>query len=248
MSSQISDPKTQLIANFICKFRTLVYPGVPAFLPSSLSNLVGLQAFYLTGGNTIPAGSIVTPSTNSVISLSYLHTISIQATSLTGPIPDNAFAASANLTSVTLVNNPQLGDSLPSSLFNASLITLVVNGQSLSGQPFPSSGPGKAAQTLKTLDLSSNSLSGPLPNLSNFSALVELNFDSNQFTNLSGYGFPAGLTTISLEKNPDLTGSVPIQLCGSKILSSCDFRGTQLGVNGTNATTGMCGSCLFGDF
>lgn len=232
---------------------TLVFPGVPATLAPSLSSLVGLQALSITGDGNIPAGPVAPSSANasSIFSLSALHNITLQSTALTGPLPDATFANSHNLTSVQLVNNAHLGQTLPSSLFTLpSLNALVVNGQSLTQSltsAFSSASSGLKS-SLTTLDLSSNSLPGSVPDFSEFTALVELSLGANQFTSLpsSDSGLPASLKTLNMAKNPDLSGNVPNVVCADSALTACDLRNTQLGINGQNATTGMCGHCLFG--
>lgn len=233
---------------------TLVFPGVPSTLPSSLSSLVGLQTLSITGDGNIPAGSITSSSANasSVLSLSTLRTILFQSTALTGPLPDTIFSTS-NLTSVQLVNNAHLGQSLPSSLFALpGLKTLAVNGQGLTqslASLFSSASSGLKS-SLTTLDLSSNSLSGSIPDFSGFTALIELNLGINQFTSLPSSSlendFPTSLQTFNMARNPTLSGNVPSVVCTDSALTSCDLRSTQLGINGQNATTGMCGPCLFG--
>lgn len=234
---------------------TLVFPGVPAALPSSLSSLVGLQTLSITGDGNIPGGPITPSSSNatSVLSVSTLHSLSLQSTALTGPLPDTIFDASPNLTSVQLVNNAHLGQNLPSSLFALpGLKALVVNGQGLT-QSLSSLFSGASSgmkSSLATLDLSSNSLSGSVPDLSGFTALIELSLGANQFTSLpsssSDSGFPTSLKTLNMARNTDLGGNVPSVVCADSALTACDLRNTQLGINGQNATTGMCGPCMFG--
>lgn len=243
---------------------TLVFPGVPAALPASMaSGLVGLQTLSITGDGNVPAGSVLSSSSSSngnssasVLAIPSLQSVLLQSTALTGPLPDTFFAASTNLTSLQLVNNPHLGDSLPTSLFTLpSLKSLVVNGQGLTqvGGAINSAANGIKA-SLTTLDLSNNALSGSLPDLSAFSSLVEINLASNQFSALVGVstssgsddGFPSGLQTLNIANNSALSGSVPSTLCASTALKSCDLRSTQLGVNGADATTGSCGVCQFG--
>jgi hypothetical protein len=92
-------------------------------LPLSLVNLIGLQVLKVTGDSNIPGGAI---ENNSVLSLPSLQSVFLQSTALIGPLPDNVFAASSNLTSLTFVRNSQLGQSLPSSLFNLPLQSLCV--------------------------------------------------------------------------------------------------------------------------
>ncbi|KAF8316036.1 RNI-like protein [Clavulina sp. PMI_390] len=242
---------------------TLVFPGVPATLPTSLpAGLVAVKTLSITGDGNVPTGSIfVSSSTNStsnvtsVFAMPSLQTLTVQSTALTGPLSDDFFKQSTNLTSLTLVKNPQLGSSLPSSLFTspAQLKSVIVNGQSLSSAGGAITAASNAVKSsLTTLDLSTNSLSGSIPDFSAFSALTEVNLSQNQFTSLSSSsssdGFPSGLATLNVAGNSGLGGSVPSALCtaAGSTLQSCDLRSTELGLNGANATTGSCGSCLFG--
>jgi len=163
------------------------------------------------------------------------------------------FGASPNLTTVQLVNNAHLGQSLPSSLFALpGLKALVVNGQGLTQSLISlfSAASSGMKSSLTTLDLSSNSLSGSVPDLSGFTALIELSLGANQFTSLpsssSDSGFPTSLKTFNMARNTDLGGNVPSVVCADSGLTACDLRDTQLGINGQNATTGMCGPCIFG--
>ncbi|KAF8331324.1 uncharacterized protein EI90DRAFT_3123480 [Cantharellus anzutake] len=159
---------------------TLVFPGVPATLPGTLSSLIGLQTLSITGDSNIPSGQVQT----GVLSLPSLQSITLQSTGLTGPMPDNLFSTSSNLTTLTLASNGKLGQSLPSSLFNLSLSSLIVTSQSLTMSLAPISSSPTLSNSLHTLSLSTNSITGSIPSLNSFNNLVELHLDNNQLTSI----------------------------------------------------------------
>lgn len=97
-----------------------MFPGVPATLPTSLSSLIGLQNVQITGDSNIPSGAV---KTGGLLSLPSLQSIHIESTGLSD-LPDDVFANSSNLTSLTLARNANLGQSLPSSLLNLPLQSL----------------------------------------------------------------------------------------------------------------------------
>ncbi|KAG2153242.1 L domain-like protein [Suillus clintonianus] len=213
----------------------LTFPGVPATLPNELGALTGLESLQVIGGNSIPAGAL--PS--SFINLTSLSNLHIEATAIT-PLPDSLFSYLTAMTTLTLVRNPMMGASLPSTLTQVPLKNLVVNSQQLNN-PLPSLSSSSTLQaSLKLLDLSSTSLTGPIPNtISSFSSLTQLLLSNNNLQAPLPTTFPPSLQIISLQNNTALTGTVPSSLCNSTQLMSCSLQSTGL------SASGGCGSCQF---
>ncbi|KAG1854206.1 L domain-like protein [Suillus subalutaceus] len=209
----------------------LTFPGVPATLPNELGALTGLESFQVIGGNSIPAGALPSSFANLTI-LSNLH---IEATSIT-QLPDNIFSSLTAITTLTLIRNPTMGSSLPSSLTQLPLQNLVINSQSLTN-PLPSLSSSPALQaSLKLLDLSSTSLTGPIPNtISSISSLTQLLLSNNNLQPPFPTTFPPSLQILNLQNNTALTGTVPNSLCNSTLLTSCELGSTGL--------SGGCGLC-----
>lgn len=67
----------------------------------------------------------------SMLNLANLSTIDIEYTALSGSISSVDFGAAQALSSLVLVNNPQLGNALPALNRNSQLKTLAVTGQGL---------------------------------------------------------------------------------------------------------------------
>ncbi|KAG1739091.1 L domain-like protein [Suillus paluster] len=213
----------------------LTFPGVPATLPNELGALTGLQTLQVIGGNSIPAGSLPSSFTN-LTSLSNLH---IEATAITA-LPDNLFSSLKAVTTFTLVRNPMMGTSLPSTLTKLPLQNLVVNSQNITNPLSSLSSSSTLQASLQLLDLSSTSLTGIIPNtISSFSALTQLLLSNNNLQPPLPNTFPPSLQILSLQNNTALTGTVPSSLCSSTQLKNCSLQNT-----GLNATGG-CGSCQF---
>ncbi|KAH7925290.1 L domain-like protein [Leucogyrophana mollusca] len=211
----------------------LTFPGVPATLPNELGSLTGLESLQVIGGNSIPAGALPSSFTN----LTALANLKLQATAITS-LPDSLFSSLKAVTTLTLVNNANMGTSLPSTLTQLSLQNLVVNSQQL-GNPLSSLSSSSSLQSsLQLLDLSSTSLTGTIPSsISTFSALTQLLLSSNNIQAPLPSTFPPSLQILSLQNNTALTGTVPTSLCSSSSLKSCSLQNTGL------SASGGCGSC-----
>ncbi|KAG1824379.1 uncharacterized protein BJ212DRAFT_1319762 [Suillus subaureus] len=209
----------------------LTFPGVPATLPNELGALTGLESLQVIGGDSIPAGALPSSFTNLTI-LSNLH---IEATAIT-QLPDNLFSSLTSITTLTLIRNPTMGSSLPSSLTQLPLQNLVINSQSLTN-PLPTLSSSPALQTsLKLLDLSSTSLTGPIPNtISSISSLTQLLLSNNNLQPPFPTTFQSSLQILNLQNNTALTGTIPNSLCNSTLLTSCELGSTGL--------SGGCGLC-----
>ncbi|KAG0708684.1 L domain-like protein [Suillus ampliporus] len=213
----------------------LTFPGVPATLPNELGALTGLESLQVVGGNSIPAGALPSSFTN-LTSLSNIH---IEATSITS-LPDNLFSSLKAVTTLTLVRNPMMGSSLPSTLSQLPLQNLVINSQNLTNPLSSLSSSSTLQASLKLLDLSTTSLTGTIPGtISSFLALTQLLLTNNNLQPPLPSGFPPSLQILSLQNNTALSGTLPSSLCSSTQLKTCSLQNT-----GLNATGG-CGSCQF---
>ncbi|KAG2063825.1 L domain-like protein [Suillus decipiens] len=211
----------------------LTFPGVPATLPNELGALIGLESLQIIGGNNIPAGALPSSFTN-LTNLSNLH---IEATSIT-QLPDDIFSSLTAITTFTLIRNPTIGSSIPSSLLQLPLQNLVINSQPLAN-PLPTLSFSTALQaSLKLLDLSSTSITGPIPNtISSFSSLTQLLLSNNNLQSPFPTTFPSSLQILNLQNNTELSGTLPNSLCNSTLLTSCELGSTGL--------SGGCGLCQF---
>lgn len=209
----------------------LSFPGVPATLPNELGALTGLEALQVIGGNSIPAGALPSSFTN-LTDLSNLH---IEATSIT-ELPDTIFSSLTAITTLTLIRNPAMGSSLPSSLTQRTLQNLVINSQSLTNPLSILSSSLALQASLKLLDLSSTSLTGPIPNtISSFTSLTQLLLSNNDLQPPFPTTFPPSLQILNLQNNTGLSGTLPNSLCNSTLLTSCE-----LGSTGLNGSCGLC--------
>ncbi|WVF67301.1 hypothetical protein IAT40_002052 [Kwoniella sp. CBS 6097] len=194
------------------------YPDVPDEITDTVGNIYALEALRILGNTSVPAGSFPT----SVLSLPNLKTIDLEYTAIKGSIDQVPFSDAKGLTTLVLVNNPNLGKKMPDLSSNEALKTLAVTGQGLEdarADKYPSE--------IAYLDLSFNSLSGDIPTFSSLSSLSTLFLQSNSFKN-APLSLPSSLTSLSLTSNPSLGGSMPAEVCASMSLKECDLRGTRL--------------------
>ncbi|WWC91908.1 uncharacterized protein L201_006858 [Kwoniella dendrophila CBS 6074] len=203
----------------------LQYPNVPNELPDSLSNIWALEAIHIMGNGSVPTGKF--PS--SLLSKPNLKTIDIEYTALSGPIDQSPFSSTKSLNTLVLINNSNLGNSLPDLSNNQELLTLSVTGQGLLDGKFD-----KLPKSITYLDLSYNSLNGQIPSFTQLNSLNTLYLQNNKFQQ-SPSSLPESITTLSLTSNSDLSGSLPSIICNSKILENCDLRLTKL--SGTISTS-----------
>ncbi|XP_071698898.1 uncharacterized protein [Rutidosis leptorrhynchoides] len=185
-------------------------------LPSSIGNLIGLNAFYLEGNHF--TGKI--PDTIGV--LQKVQEIDLSDNKFSGPLLD-AIANLSMLVKLILYSNMLEGD-IPSSLGNChSLLELRLFNNKLSGKI-----PTELLQLPSlsiTLDLSHNQLFGSI--LIEVGDLKMLDNMDLSFNNLSGsipngLGGCIGLTFLSLRGNV-LQGSVPSSLTSLKGLEALDI-------------------------
>ncbi|KAK8853406.1 hypothetical protein IAR55_004112 [Kwoniella newhampshirensis] len=215
---------------------TLQYPNVPSQLPDTLGNIHDLQALHLMGNSSVPTGNF--PS--SLLSLPSFITLDIEYTALIGPINTAPFSQAKGLTTLVLVNNANLGTTMPDLSSNSALLTVAVTGQNLTDGKVD-----KLPGSLTYLDLSYNSLSGQIPAFDQLTTLRTLYLQNNAFTSPPS-SLPAGLTTLSLTSNPSLSGAMPESVCSNSALTSCDLRSTSLtgGVSGTASVSSVFASTV----
>jgi hypothetical protein len=113
--------------------RVLEYPNVPSTLSDSLGNIISLSAIKLLGNHSIPSKPYHRYEIESwytggefpgrLFQLQNLTELNFEYTALTGPLPDR-FDGMPALKSMTLVNNQQLGPSIPDLSSNRALNTL----------------------------------------------------------------------------------------------------------------------------
>ncbi|WWC72208.1 uncharacterized protein I206_106169 [Kwoniella pini CBS 10737] len=210
----------------------LQYPNVPDTLPESLGNIYALEAIHVLGNGSVPTGKF--PS--NLLSSPNLKTIDIEYSALSGSIDQAPFSNANTLNTLVLVNNPNLGNTLPDLSGNTDLLTVVVTGQGLvepKADKLPSS--------LTYLDLSYNSLSGQIPSFDQLTNLNTLTLQNNKFTT-SPNSLPNSIVSLSLTSNNDLSGSLPNSICSSDQLQNCDCRSTKL--SGTISNTSNSSSNL----
>ena len=207
----------------------LVFPGVPAVIPSEIASISTLTSLKITGDGNLPAGSL--PAIRS------LNILDLENTALT-TLADDTFTTVKSLNSLTLVRNSKMGSTLPSSLGSLSLRSLIVNGQGVGSLDvvFSSS---SLAESLQTLDLSSNGITSPLPaDISGMKALAELNLSGNDVAASFPTAMPSTLQVLNLQGNSKLSGALPSSMCSSSALIQCELKGTRLG--GAGVTCGVC--------
>ncbi|KAF8271044.1 hypothetical protein EI94DRAFT_630510 [Lactarius quietus] len=100
----------------------LTFPAVPASLPDEFTNLTALENLEIIGGGNSPAGAF--PATFDA--LTKLTSLNLENTAL-GPLPDTL----QNINSLILVRNTQLGSSLPQSISDGALRSLIVSNETL---------------------------------------------------------------------------------------------------------------------
>jgi len=212
----------------------LVSPGVPAAFPAEVSGLTALESLKVTGNTILPTGFLppLSPS---------LRVLQLVQTGIRGPLPDGIFNSSSKLEQLNLVKNLDLGADLPASILSLTTLTsLIVNGQNTTLSLDSIASSPSLAKTLRTLDLSSNNINTPIPDMSQLTSLVELDLSANAITSLpASTNFPPSLHVLSLAANTGLFGSLPSSVCSNTALQTCDLRGTLF-----SAAT-PCGGCQF---
>ncbi|KAI0645154.1 L domain-like protein [Trametes meyenii] len=216
----------------------LSFPSVPANIPNEIGGLTGLTTLQVVGDTNVPGGSLPPSFTQ----LTALTNLDLESTGVT-TFDANLFSSLKKLTTLTLVKNSKMGTELPTSLFGINLQNLVINGQTLGSDTLSNIASSSSLRgNLKLLDLSSTSLSSPIPStISSLASLVELHLDNNALTNPLPAAFPPSLQTLTLANNTQLTGALApgAAFCALAGLQTCDARGTGL------SAQGACGACRF---
>jgi hypothetical protein len=212
-------------------------PNTPIVFDSRVGRLKSLRKLTLIGTGTFPNNRLPT----SLFTMESLEELTITSTSFTGSIP-NTIDKMTSLKSLQIRNNRNLTNSIPDSISKTSLISFVYGFQGLDGviPDFIGNSPS-LQQSLETLDLNSNRLTGTIPDsLMNLTKLKSLHLGSNfltgdfpisiisskfakslAFINLGGNNFTGiippslaqceNLQIISLERN-SFTGPIPSEL------------------------------------
>ncbi|KAG8958314.1 hypothetical protein FRC03_009260 [Tulasnella sp. 419] len=226
----------------------LVAPGIPTTLPQELSLFVHLQKISIAGDAQAPSGDF-----SIIASIPSLTQIILSSTSISGDFDSISLPNSLpNLQVINWNKNPNLkmGSKFGDVAGLNGLTGLVVNFQGVSNEAFNALlASTSLPNSLTTLDLSSNSLSGqvPIQDLSTFTKLQEMNLDNNQFTSIEAGAFPGGgnLNGVSFGGNTGLTGTLGPDACASLSKTTrCGLSGTALTINSNSA--GRCGACSSG--
>ena len=213
-------------------------------LPPEIGGLAGLRYLDLFGNQ------LTGPLPPEIGGLANLHTLELTYNAFTGPLPPE-IGGLANLKALDLPGNRFTGP-LPSELGRlANLNSLDVSENGFAGPlppeigqlvnltylnasenditgPLPPEIGGLAA--LRYLMLNDNGLTGPLPpELGRLSRLEVMRLSANAFTGPlpPEFGDLSGLKTLSVTRNPGLSGPLPLELAGLD-LEGLFTGGTQL--------------------
>jgi hypothetical protein len=203
--------------------RTFTKPNVPDNISAEgIIALDGLLSFVVKGTGSLPSGSLpeMPPS---------LRDLELSNTAL-GPLDSSLFAENGSLSKLeilVLVQNTNMGPSIPDGIPNLSLKSLCVPVQldtmtlNKPRSPQDDTNQGVAslpsnflnstmARSLTFLDLSNNALTNKVPDTSSLANLVTLNLASNNFTTISQTtSFPRTLQCVSFLNNQNLAGLLP---------------------------------------
>jgi Leucine-rich repeat (LRR) protein len=238
--------------------RTLIIKQTKiANLPQTIGRMRDLLSLTIDG-NPMMAGTLASAAFQNLTSL---RTLRIKNTSLSGQIPATVFSpssltfvqlsdslftgplptltANSNVQDVIFSRN-QIDGTIPGSFSRlSSAIYIELNDNLLTGID-----PGFSVSTLQELYLQNNRLTGQLPPLNGFPALIKLNLSTNDLTGT----FPAGLGTISTLAELYLTGNrlsgtLP-SLAGATSLRTVLFAGNQFcGCFPSNSAVAVSGVC-----
>ncbi|XP_048135661.1 probably inactive leucine-rich repeat receptor-like protein kinase At3g28040 [Rhodamnia argentea] len=188
--------------------------------PNWIGNMTSLQ--YLDFSSNKFAGSIPT----SVRNLQSLRYLSLSDNGLSGNIP-LSLAYCSKLTVIRLRDNSITG-SVPGELFDLGLQEVDFSNNKLVG-PVPP-GSSRLFQSLHTLDLSRNNLSGDIPaEMGLLSNLRYLNLSWNGLSSRMSpeLGYFQNLTVLDFRNN-DLYGSIPGDICDAGSLAILQLDGNAL--------------------
>ncbi|RIA85010.1 hypothetical protein C1645_782792 [Glomus cerebriforme] len=193
----------------------LKFPNIPkATQTFGLGKLKTLQRLTIIGGAGFPFG----PLPFSIFQLENLVDLALISTNYTNTIP-NTFDKMTSLKSLRIANNYQLNSFIiPDTISTTSLVTLVFSLQNVNGAIPDFIGNSITLQnSLQNLDLSSNNLTGNIPNsLFNLRNLQSLRLGTNSLTGqippgLTSSKFTNSLTSIDLSANW-FSGNIPASL------------------------------------
>ena len=189
-------------------------------LPPELGSLANLNTLDLT------YNGLTGPLPPELGSLANLKTLYLRGNQLTGPLPSE-LGGLTSLRSLDLAENGFTG-SLPPELGRLSSLTNLDASENGFTGPLPSELGG--LDNLEYLILNDNGFTGPLPSeLGSLSRLEIMRLSANAFTGPlpSELGGLSGLKTLSVTRNPGLSGPLPLELAGLR-LEGLFTGGTQL--------------------
>ncbi|GJR58599.1 probably inactive leucine-rich repeat receptor-like protein kinase [Tanacetum coccineum] len=188
--------------------------------PEWVGKLNSLEHLDISGNSLT---GILPTSIGNLVSLSY---VSLSGNSLSGKIPESLIYSS-NLSVVRLRGN-RFNGSIPEGLFELGLTQIDLSRNQLDGSIPP--GSSRLFETLESLDLSANGLTGDIPaEIGLFSKLKYLNLSWNNFETRMPLqlGCFENLTVLDL-RNGAFHGSIPGDICNSGSLEILQLDGNSL--------------------
>lgn len=157
---------------------SLSHNNLSGEITQELVHIPGLETLDLSHNKF--SGQIPNSLSKMGSSLQYLD---LSENQLSGPLPDDIFQGFLSLRYLSLAGNSLEGP-VPSTLFQCGTLSgLNLSSNHFSGSPFANNGGIWSLKRLRQLDLSSNFLSGDIPNgIFNLHNLKELHLQGNQFS------------------------------------------------------------------
>ncbi|KAH6832408.1 Leucine-rich repeat protein kinase family protein [Perilla frutescens var. hirtella] len=219
----------------LCRYLDVRENSLTGEFPDWIGEMRSLEFLYISGNNF--SGRV--PS--SVGNLQSLKEVNMSKNRFVGSLPES-FGGCVNLKVVDFGHNSFSGN-LPSWLFVLALESVSLSGNRYSGSiAFPVSW-SQSFQSLQSLDLSSNALTGGIPvAIGNFSRLQALNVSRNSLTG----SIPASVGELNTTRVVDmshnqLTGSIPPEVGSAVSLQQLRLDSNLL-AGGIPAGIGNCSS------
>jgi Leucine-rich repeat (LRR) protein len=138
-----------------------------------------------------------------------LHLVALHKNQLSGKVP-GSFTNLGNLQHIDLSNNDFTG-AMPTDLFNmTSLYHIYLSENNFTAGRIPHM--NATMDQLREISLKNTNRVGPLPTFHNFTGLFMIDFDNNRLNGTvpDHYGKLPALRHLLLNRNPDLSGNLPI--------------------------------------